>query len=205
MLPDCVGATLFELFFTYFQRRIVQDRFDPATAALVSGGAHGLAALLIQEDTVGWFGPGGRERAILDAFESAVNWLKDNVGYEMGEWTWGKLHTMPLRHVLSGRGDLGPLLDQPGGPVRGTSITVCNTGPGGPRYEAKMGAGYRLIADLAESGLHAIDAQSQSGHPASPHYADQLQQWIDGSYHYLPLDRGEVEKAAVTTLTLVSG
>jgi penicillin amidase len=109
---------------------------------------------------------------------------------------------MPLRHVLSGRGDLGTLLDQPGGPVRGTSITVCNNDPAGPAYEAKMGAGYRLIADLAETGLHAIDCQSASGHPGSPNYSDQLTEWVEGKYHYLPLKRDEVEKAAVTTLTL---
>ena len=86
--------------------------------------------------------------------------------------------------------------------MRGSAITVCNTGPGGPRYEAKAGAGYRLITDLAESGMHAIDGQSQSGHPGSPNYGDQLQDWVDGKYHYLPLDRKEVEQAAVSRLTL---
>jgi penicillin amidase len=180
----------------------MQERFDGEAANLLAGGAHGLAALLIHGDPLEWFKPGGRERAILDSFETAVNWLKDNVGYEMGAWTWGKLHTIPLRHVLSGRGDLGPLLDQPGGPVRGNAITVCNTGPGGPRYEAKMGAGYRLIADLATSDLLAIDGQSQSGAPGTPHFSDQLPAWSAGEYHTLPLDREEVSKVVVERLTL---
>ena len=67
-----------------------------------------------------------------------------------------------------------------------------------------MGANYRLIADLASTppGLWVVDAQGQSGHPGSPHYGDQLVEWISARYRALPLDPGEVAKATVTTLRL---
>ena len=39
-------------------------------------------------------------------------------------------HQLPLKHVLSNRGDLGQLLNHGGGPVKGDMITVCNTGSG---------------------------------------------------------------------------
>jgi penicillin amidase len=67
-----------------------------------------------------------------------------------------------------------------------------------------MGANYRLIADLASSppGLWAVDAQGQSGHPGSPHYGDQLTDWIAARYHWLPLDRAEAAKTSVATLRL---
>jgi penicillin amidase len=94
------------------------------------------------------------------------------------------------KHVLSGRGDLGQLLDRGGVPVRGDYVTVCNTGLG-PDYSAPTGAGYRMIADLSDpnGGLWAIDAGSESGHPGSPHYDDQLDDWQSARYHYLPLKR----------------
>ena len=121
----------------------------------------------------------------------------------MTEWGWGQLHKIHLRHVLTQRGDLGTLLDRGGRPVRGNGMTVCNTGFD-PNWGAAMGANYRLISDLSTDppGLWAVDAQGQSGHPGSPHYGDQLTEWLAGRYHYLPLDRVTAAQEAVTTLTL---
>jgi acyl-homoserine lactone acylase PvdQ len=63
---------------------------------------------------------------------------------------------------------------------------------------------YRLIADMSTSppGLWAIDVQSQSGHPGSPHYGDQLDEWLGGRYHYLPLDRHASAESAISRFTL---
>ena len=70
-----------------------------------------------------------------------------------------------------------------------------------------MGANYRLISDLSTDppGLWAVDAQGQSGHPGSPHYGDQLTEWLNGRYHYLPLDGAAAAQEAVSTLTLTPG
>jgi penicillin amidase len=134
---------------------------------------------------------------------AALDVLAASLGSDMSQWTWGRLHVMPLRHVLSARGDLGQLLDHGGAAVRGDMTTVCNTG-GGPDWSATTGAGYRLSADLAAQPpkLLAVDAQSQSGHPGSPHYADQLGTWLSGGYHEIPLDRAEAERTTVAALVL---
>jgi acyl-homoserine lactone acylase PvdQ len=123
----------------------------------------------------------------------------------MSRWSWGKLHALPLRHVLSARGELGQLLDHGGLPVPGTMNTICNT-TSGPDFAAKTGAGYRLIADLSASppALWAVDAQSQSGHSGSPHYRDQLPEWAAGRYHLIPLDRSETVRLSVSRFTLQS-
>jgi penicillin amidase len=119
----------------------------------------------------------------------------------MSTWTWDRLHIMHLRHVLSARGDLSQLLDHGGAGVRGDMLTVCNTG-GGVDWIAATGAGYRMVADLSSSPpvLRAVDAQSQSGHPGSPHYGDQFDDWAQGRYHEIPLG---TDVAAKTTQTLV--
>ncbi|MBY0527225.1 MAG: penicillin acylase family protein [Gemmataceae bacterium] len=203
MEPDRVGATLFDVFFLHWTRAVALHRFDADTAALLAGGAAGLAAALLEDDRCGWFSDGVRERSIHEAMIAALDWLTPQLGPDLNQWTWGRLHVVPLRHVLSGRGDLGQLLDHGGVPVPGDGITVCNTGLG-RRFEANAGANYRLIADLSTSppGLWAVDSQSQSGHPGSPHYADQLPEWLHGRYHYLPLDGAEASAAAVSRLTL---
>jgi penicillin amidase len=114
--------------------------------------------------------------------------VSSRLGEEMREWRWGRLHRMPLRHVLSARGSLGELLDHGGAGVGGDMVTVGNTGLG-PDWEAASGAGYRHVVDLADDppGLWTIDGQGQSGQPGSPHYDDQYAEWLAGELRFLPL------------------
>jgi penicillin amidase len=80
---------------------------------------------------------------------------------------------------------------------------VCNTGLR-PDCSAGQGANYRVVADLSARppALQAVDSQSQSGHPGSPHYGDQFPTWLRGEHHTLPLDRAEASRLAVSTLAL---
>ena len=42
----------------------------------------------------------------------------------------------------------------------------------------------------------------QSGHPMSPHYADNIQGWLNGEYHPMLFDREAVLKEADATLVI---
>ncbi len=188
--PDRVGATLFEAFYVRWVKRVLRQRFDSAGVGLLAWTTAGLATSLLGGDPAGWFAGSDRRSAIQETMSEAVDYLVSRLGPDMSEWTWGRLHLLPLRHVLSGRGDLGRLLDQHGGPVAGCAVTVLNTTPGA-ELEARMGASYRMLADLGSSPpvLWASDSQSQSGQPGSPHYGDQLRSWLRGDYHALTLER----------------
>jgi penicillin amidase len=204
MEPDRVGATIFDVFFALWTKAVVRERFDGDTAALLAGGANGLAAGLLEGDPLGWFRQPTRRGSLMNVtMGEVIAYLAKRLGPDMARWTWGRLHTMPLRHVLSGRGDLGALLDQGGLPVKGDMTTVCNTGLGAA-FEARSGANYRMIVDfLAEPWLiQAADASSQSGHPGDPHYSDQFEGWVRGEYHRLYLDRDMAAREAVTRLVL---
>jgi penicillin G amidase len=190
MEVDRIGATLYEVFFVRWVRRVVRERFDGDAVGLVAGGGNGLAVSLLRDDPLGWFQRGDRLTAIRETMTEALEYLTKRLGPDLSRWQWGRLHVLPLRHVLSGRGDLGRLLDHGGVAVKGDADTVCNTSVGG-QFEARLGPGYRLIANLGSEPptLLAIDGQSQSGHPGSPHYADQLKPWLEGGYHELVLER----------------
>ena len=204
METDRAGAAIFEVFFGHWSTRVAAERFADDTAALVAGAIAGLAASLLSADEAGWFADGQRLAAIAAAMTAALDELAERLGPDMDQWRWGRLHRIHLRHVLTGRGELGSLLDRGGLPVRGNGTTVCNTGFD-PNWGAAMGANYRLIADLSTDppGLWAVDAQGQSGHPGSPHYGDQLTEWLAGRYHFLPLDRAAAATQAVTTMRLM--
>ena len=133
----------------------------------------------------------------------AIDALTERLGPDMSGWHWGRIHKITLNHLLSDRGDLSDLLRRGGQPVGGNGITVSNTGFD-PNYLASIGANWRHNADLADDppGLWAVDATGQSGHPGSPHYGDQLTEWLAGRHHYLPLDSERARAQAAETLTL---
>ncbi len=187
MSPDSVAASIFEVFYNRWCRRVAEERFDSGLAAALAGQCGGLAGGLIHQDLAGWFVGGDREAAIVEALEAGLTELETHLGPDMSTWKWGALHKVQLRHVLSGRGELGPLLDRGGLPVGGSGVTVCNTGFD-PNWGALTGANYRLISDLGEDGMWAVESQGQSGHPGSRHYCDQLEEWLAGRYHFLGFD-----------------
>ncbi len=186
MAPDSVAASIFEVFFNRWCHRVASERFENDLANALSGICGGLAGQLIHEDAAGWFGRSDRESAIVDALRAALNEIEHRLGTDMTNWEWGNLHNVQLRHVLSERGDLNMLLDRGGLPVGGSGVTVCNTGFD-PNWGALMGANYRLISDLGQDGMWAVESQGQSGHPGSEHYCDQLEEWLEGRYHFLAL------------------
>ena len=204
METDRVAASIFNVFFGQWCERVATVRFEMEQAALAAGAISGLAVELLERDRAGWF-PSDveRQKAIVATFLGALDFLQQKFGPDMLNWSWGRLHMLQQKHVLSTRGELGQLLDLGGVPVRGDYVTVCNTGLG-PDYSAPTGAGYRLIADLSDpdGGLWAIDAGSESGHTGSPHYNDQIADWIAARYHYVPLKREMLTASVASELIL---
>ncbi len=203
MDADETGAAIFETFFNRWSQVVARERFPEMMVGLIAGAIGGLALTLLAGDQAGWFARGRREDAALAAFRQTLDDLGSRVGPDMAGWTWGRVHTIRLRHVLSGRGDLSALLDRGGDAVRGSGVTVCNTGYD-PNYMASIGANYRLIADLATSpaGLWAVDAAGTSGDPGSPHYCDQLPEWMAGRHHFIPLGHEAIDGAGGERLAL---
>src|SRR5207249_1668569 len=151
--------------------RVARERFPAEMVALMAGAIGGLALGLLAENKANWFAQDERYNAIQEAFVQALDDHARRLGPEMAQWTWGRSHTIALRHALAGRGDLSQLLSRGGQPVRGDGLTVCNTGYD-PNWLAVIGANYRLIADLSTNpaSLLAVDAAGESGHPGSAHY-----------------------------------
>ncbi|MDR7419838.1 MAG: penicillin acylase family protein [Armatimonadota bacterium] len=205
MEPDAAGAAVFEVFFARWSHAVAGERFTEPAATAVAGAIGGLALSLLAADPGGWFTRRSRVAAALDALRDTVETLVARCGPDPSAWTWGCVHRLTLRHVLSDRGDLGLLLDRGGVPVRGSGVTVCNTGYD-PNYMASIGANYRMIADLASTppALWAIDAAGVSGDPGSPHYCDQLPEWLEGRYHQLTVGRDARREPASRVVLEVS-
>jgi penicillin amidase len=189
LTPDSVAGSIFNAFFVHWCRAAAAERLTGAAAELAAASGGGLATALLIADDAGWFERSDRRGAIRSALVAALDELTGRLGPVMTTWTWGRLHTLVHKHFLSGRGDLGELLDRGGVPVKGDVTTVCSTTPD-VNYAAVLGAGYRMVADLADGrgSMRAVEIAGASGHPGSPHYDDQIATWTAGAYHEIRLN-----------------
>ena len=212
METDSAAAAMFEAFQFQWDEAVAAERFSADASALavgdpaafVAGGIGSLSLRLLADDDVKWFAsPKARDAAVRSTMTRALDQLTERLGDDMSRWNWGRLHTLPLQHLLSRRGDLGRLLDRGGEPVSGNGIVVSNTGSA-PDFVSRSGANYRLLVDLAEAPaqMWSLDAAGPSGQPGSPNYANQLGDWLAGRYQRIGLDRDDVRSTIRNTLRI---
>jgi penicillin G amidase len=185
---DSAAVAIFNVYFTRWCGTVAAERFPRESAGFVAANVGGLAMRLLQGDDLGWFQRQTREKAIRLTFTATLDELTTRLGPDMTNWRWGKLHVLLQKHFLSGRGELGQLLDRSGLPLGGDGNTVNSSTPD-PSYAAWLGATYRMVTDLADPqlGMWSIEVGSVSGHPGSTHYDDQIAPWSEGKLHYIAL------------------
>ncbi len=151
------------------------------------------------------------EEHLRAAVRTAAQLLGERLGPNPARWTWGRLHTLSLRHVLAAAPGLDRALNRGPIPMGGDGTTVWNSSvswhdPFGPGEAAMVGPPFRFVTDLGDPDASAgILLPGQSGHPASPHYADNLQAWLAGTLHPMPMSRAAVGSFASSHLRLVPG
>jgi penicillin amidase len=206
---DRIGASVFQAFWLAWPRRVAAARFPAHLAGAAAGGcAHVAHRILVAGDGAAggepWFPPGRAQAEIAAAFDDAVAWLRERLGPDVAQWTWGALHPVTFRHALAEAFPACRELNVGPFPCPGTTGVLNQNGfAAGQRLEVTSGPHYRFLADLASPdtalGTHT---SGNSGHPGSPHYADQAPDWLAGRHHPLHMDRTRIEAHAEGTLVL---
>ena len=139
---------------------------------------------MIEEDDR-TFLPEGVEWKMLmaKALAEGVASLSNHIGDDsFGErWRWGALHVTRPQHTLSvSFPHLGELLDPPSFEMHGDSDTPLQGGYGTERYVVAALSVNRYIFDLGDLNNSRWSVPlGASGHPGSPHYADQAPIWAE--------------------------
>ncbi|MCJ2037569.1 penicillin acylase family protein [Methylobacterium sp. J-059] len=126
------------------------------------------------------------------------------LGPDPAAWAWGRLHHALFAHPLGPRGftgrDVGPL------PMPGAGPCVMHAEYDPATFRMTHGASFRMVLDVGDwdAGVF-VNAPGQSGHPASPHYADHAEPWARRAYRPLLYSRAAVDAATETVITLVPG
>ena len=122
-----------------------------------------------------------------NSFKNAVKSLKEKFGNDINQWKWGKAHTLTLKHPLGSKKILDKIFQLNRGPfqVGGSYHTVCpySYSLNAP-YQADHGASHRQVYNLANwDDSWSIIPTGNSGIPASDHYCDQTELYINKKYH----------------------
>lgn len=121
------------------------------------------------------------------SFKEAVNSIKKELGSNPGQWEWGNIHKLNLKHPLGRVKILDLLFDLNRGPfeVGGSYHTVCAYSYTLSKpIEVDFGVSNRHIYSMSDwdKSLTVIPT-GNSGIPANQHYCDQTTLYIKNKYH----------------------
>jgi penicillin G amidase len=186
------APTLFESFMALWTRHVLRvylpDRLLDLTVQQTN-----LGASILEGATTDYF-PNGTADEVATVAGEAVAALRRRLGPDPAGWTWGRVHLAHWHHPLGvPEWDVGPE------PVSGGSHTLRNAGGELPPHSASSGAEYRIVVDFAQPDCFlAVQNVGNSGTPTSPHFRDQFQAWIKGTYHTVHLRHEDVESQTVS-------
>jgi penicillin amidase len=196
---ESAGAAVYHvLFFSEWIPLLVPEETCPGLAARWRVTTW-VAEAVLRAPRSPWFADAdARARALRDCAARAVVRLRAVAGDDPDAWRWGDLHRASFAHPLAfvPRLAAGAL---PAVPLGGSpfSVNQQRLGAALPPFGATVGAGVRMVVDLADRDhLHITLSTGQSGDPASGHFADQLPLWRAGELLRVSLDPAAGDREA---------
>ncbi|MDJ0791515.1 MAG: penicillin acylase family protein [Acidimicrobiia bacterium] len=151
-----------------------------------------------------------RDTVLAAAFLEAVVALKDELGSDVSDWTWGDLHRATFRNGSLGDTGIGLIDDRFNrGPYPASGATSVVNAVGwdaSEGYEVTWLPSMRMLVDLGDLRRSlAVHTTGQSGHIDHPHYDDMIPLWLSGENVPMLWDRSDIEANAEATLVLEPG
>lgn len=148
-----------------------------------------------------------RDTILALSFHAAVDELAGRISSNVGEWSWGDIHTITFENQTLGSSGIGLIEDRfnrgpyPVGGSEGVVNAVGWTATEG--YEVDWLPSMRMIVDLSDLRMsRAIHTTGQSGHTDHPHYDDMIPLWLRGDTAPMLWDRNDIIADAEAVLIL---
>ena len=199
--PDSAGALLYAGLMTELLDRVLADGVSEAGRRYILGGSvHDLfpqgpfnsrmVSRMLALLSAGCTGvlavpdPAARDRLLDDALGAAVAATVRDHGDNPAAWRWGDVNKVRFDHPIAlAFPALARLLSRGPFPSGGDNDTVRLSWSGSRAgiFAPVTSAFWRAVYTLDDWGASVgSTAPGQSGHPASPHYADMIDDWLDG-------------------------
>ena len=214
---DSVAPTIYSAVRIHLEKSILGHLLGPLGVKVLSPGGRGAPAHLSQLRTL--FVARAREKdssvlppgrdwdsMIAEALAEGTAYLLNRMGDDMDTWTWGKVHFTKPQHPLSIQfPEVGPLLDPPSLPMGGDGDTPQSAGYAITQPFTMVATSVaRYVFDAGDWNNSAwIVPLGASGHPGSPHYADQAPVWGEVQLTPMLYDWGRIAEGAESRQELV--
>ncbi|UWY28843.1 penicillin acylase family protein [Flavobacterium sp. TR2] len=204
-----VGPTIYNKWIYLYLKNTFEDEMGKDNFNLFLGislGKQVIANQIKNENSVWWDNiktknvKETRTAIVTKSFNDAVIALQNQLGENISEWNWGKVHTVehehPLGKVAALRGlfNVGPF-NSPGSNEVINNLFFGFNDDG--KYYVKGGPSTRRIIDFADvENSWSILPTGQSGNPLSKHYADQAEMYNAGKFRKMKLNKDEIIKTS---------
>jgi penicillin G amidase len=145
-----------------------------------------------------------RDDLIRTSVIEALSELQSELGGELKEWQWGKLHTITFGHVFGANKLLAQFFNIGPFPIGGSHSTV-NVGQYfiAHSYTSAVGPSMRQVFNLADiNDTRTVLPPGQSGQVFSDHYKDQITLWLNGGFKSRPMENSMIESTCKSLLVL---
>ncbi|WP_264535250.1 penicillin acylase family protein [Flavobacterium sp. N1736] len=141
-----------------------------------------------------------RNEIVSKSFHEAITALKKQLGNNVPDWNWGKVHTVEHEHpmgkvaALRKLFNVGPFADPGSNEVINNQFFGFNEEG---KYYVKGGPSTRRIVDFSDvENSWSILPTGQSGNPFSEHYDDQAEMFVAGKFRKMKLNKEEIVKTS---------
>jgi len=214
---ESIASSLFEQFYVEFVRNIFLDEMGEE---LFKGyinqdllGAYWMDKVRRTNESV-WFDDISTDDKVETSSDIAQKSLKDAVnaleallGKDISSWNWGKIHSLSLNHPLGSVDVLNKVFKLNKGPfpVGGSYHTVSPYSyPMDDLFNANHGSSQRHIYTTGNwDQSQVIIPTGVSGIPASPHYCDQTEDYLNYIYKTDLFSRELVEENKVYSMSFL--
>lgn len=136
----------------------------------------------------------------------AVASLEKQLGNEIKDWNWGKVHTLEHQHPLGTIALLRAYFNVGPFPIKGAREVIDNKNykyNDSGVYKVFAGPSTRRIIDFSDiENSRSILPTGQSGNPFSEHYKDQVEMYNKGEFRKMKLNKEEIIRVS-TKLTML--
>ncbi|REK51197.1 MAG: penicillin acylase family protein, partial [Bacteroidetes bacterium] len=145
---------------------------------------------------------------LMSSFQRTVEDMTIHLGNDIRQWKWSRMHRLEIEHPIGRNKPFNLLFNVGPSEIDGGDETLNNQGfetfDDRIQLKVNLGAAMRRIVDFAnpESGF-AIIPSGQSGNFMSPHYDDQFELYVKGTYREEFMGRIDVLKASRNNLIFI--
>ena len=171
-----------------------------------------IAPLFTKENSV-WFDnietknkSESRKDIVMQSYFEAIAALEQQLGNDISQWTWNKVHTIEHEHPIGKVDALRSYFNVGPFEINGTREVINNlaffydeTG----EYKVTSGPSTRRVIDFSDiENSISILPTGQSGNPFSPHYKDQTELYNNGGFRKMMMNEDEIKSTSKNVLII---